>query len=84
MNKNLLNTVFARQNRNTGLWDVRVDGKLYSLGHLRPASATREGNKIARELMAAATDVHAATRAEGRKQGLSEEQIYRFIARMAG
>lgn len=82
MNKNLRNTVFARQNSSTGLWDVRVDGKLYILNHLRAASATRKGNLIADALMAAAPAADK-TREEGLKMGLTEAQIERFMTRMA-
>jgi hypothetical protein len=87
MTNNLRNTVRAVQVN--GLWDVVVDGTRYPLLHLRPGSATREGNKIADRLMAeraalaAQVDEHVATREMGRKMGLTEAQIDSFIARQA-
>lgn len=76
---------------------IRINGntenKLFQLGLIEAVSVgerTYQGHTFELKvwkLTEAATveaDPHAATRAEGRKMGMTEAQIDRFIARMGG
>ncbi len=68
--------------KQAGMFFGHVDGENVCGPYMNKGMAVRQANRIAAQAPKA-NPVHEAARTEGRKMGLTEAQIERFIARQS-